>query len=375
VNISATLVEHPTPETLSRAVRKAGASGSVVLFLLGDGAGMDLHLLHERLCSLDIPFAGAVVPGVIWKDHVYAASALVCGFPRDSDMAVVCPLVARSADLPVGIMRWKAREGAAALVLLDGLSAGISDFLWALSDYLGPEVTFIGGGAAYSDFVQRPCLLTRAGVFCNGAVVLRVQTAVKCAVRHGWSPVGQPLIITRSTGNTVHELNWRTAFNVYREALLAVCGKHITRENFAALSRQHPLGIIREGAEHLVRDPIAVDREGSLVCVGAMPENATVHVMEGHPDSLIRAAAQVAREALAATPAAPSLLWIADCISRREFLGDKFTEELRAVSEAAERRGLAAGGCGFLSFGEVAALPGGGLNFHNKTIVMAAFHE
>lgn len=379
MKVDVTRIDRPSVASLVRAAEEHASEDHVVLLLVGEQTGIDSRLLHERLSSTSAVFAGAIVPGVVFGKNVDRAAALVCRLPCGGEPCVVNPLSPHIDDLPVGILQWQeavsSGEQLSLLVLVDGLAARIPEFLSALSGYLGPRGTYVGGGAASTDLVQRPCLFTRAGIFCDGAIVVPVRSSARCAVRHGWKPVGSPMMVTRSAGNVVFELNWREAFDVYRQALSELFGKQLTHENFASFSRQYPLGIVREHAEHLVRDPIAVGRDGSLVCVGDMPENAIVHMMEGCPESLIAAAEQVTREAVSELGARPCMLWITDCVSRREYLGPKFEDELAAIQKVALQSGVSGEPCGFLSFGEIATTASGALNFHNKTIVATVFYE
>ncbi len=139
------------------------------------------------------------------------------------------------------------------------------------------------------------------------------------------------------------------------------------------------------GTERVVRDPFAVQDDGSIVCVGAVPNGSFVHVLHGDQRSLIHAAAR-AREQSAqgvqgsstasADPAGPadpadprSTRLVFDCISRVLFLDDRFPDELAAISDGGGRV------LGVCSIGEVANNGDSYLEFFNKTTVVASLGD
>jgi len=197
-------------------------------------------------------------------------------------------------------------------------------------------------------------------------------------VRHGWRELKGPFVATRSDRNTIIQLNWRNAFDVYRSTVEADAGVTITTENFFRVASGYPFGIRKEGQEVLVRDPVAVGPGGSLVCVGDVPENAALSILKGEPRLLVSAAGQAAREALldGGDPARPVRhCLLADCVSRSLFLGERFSEEL---DEIADGLGGGAEGCqpvGMLTLGEISSHGEGYLEFFNKTSVVAVVHD
>jgi hypothetical protein len=98
-------------------------------------------------------------------------------------------------------------------------------------------------------------------------------------------------------------------------------------------------------------------------------------ILHGEPESLIESAGEAARDARPPEGSSPRCCLIADCVTRVHFLGERFVEELGAVE-----RGLGASigeapTCGALTLGEISSRNDGGLEFHNKTCVVAVLHE
>jgi len=157
-------------------------------------------------------------------------------------------------------------------------------------------------------------------------------------------------------------------------------GKTLTRESFLETAGRYPFGMYRESAQKVVRDPIAVDESGALVCVGEVPENTTLAIMKGTPENLISAARLACDEALAVEngncPVDPQTqVWVADCISRALFLGKDFSSELGIINDQARSAGITSPIKGALTLGEISSHGHGVLEYLNKTIVVGGFSE
>lgn len=199
-----------------------------------------------------------------------------------------------------------------------------------------------------------------------------LDTDSSLGVSHGWTPVAGPYRVTRSRGPEVCALDWNNAFSVYREVIREAGGPEIREETFFEVAREYPFGISRMENELVVRDPFAVGPDGSLTCIGAVPQGSFIHILHGDEQSLIAAAAD-ARLMCEANwnktgergSDTACLRIFFDCISRVLFLGNRFSEELDAVYDSS--RPLV-GAC---SIGEVANSGDSYLEFYNKTAVVA----
>jgi hypothetical protein len=203
----------------------------------------------------------------------------------------------------------------------------------------------------------------------------------RLGVRHGWRELKGPYVVTRSRRNVIVQLNWKNALDLYRAAVESDLGAPLTVEGLFRLSPGYPFGLRKEGQEVVVRDPIAPGEGGTLVCVGDVPENAVLSILKGEAASLTAAAAQAAREASAGfslrSGAGVRHCLLADCVSRAQFLGERFPAELAGISQALREELGSAGGdaIGMLTLGEISSAGQGTLEFFNKTAVVAVVHE
>ncbi|MCB1739908.1 MAG: FIST C-terminal domain-containing protein, partial [Gammaproteobacteria bacterium] len=160
-------------------------------------------------------------------------------------------------------------------------------------------------------------------------------------------------------------LNYRPALEVYKDAIQAHCGEALRARPFFEMAKGFPFGIETLDAEMLVRDPVVASENG-MTCVGEVPENAIVYVLQGVLDELLAAA----RDATASCgPDGASDLLLFDCISRRLYMNDGFEREMASINA-----GLTEGTnlVGALSLGEIANSSSGSIQFHNKAVVVGA---
>jgi hypothetical protein len=176
-----------------------------------------------------------------------------------------------------------------------------------------------------------------------------------------------PLVVTKAEGNVIKQLNWQEALKVYGETIAADCGQIIRTDNFFDIAKGYPFGMIREQDEDVVRDPIACNDQGELICVGEVPSNSVLYILKGDKDLLLQASAQAHYDSLSAVGVnhlEEGLSLVMDCISRNLYLEDRFVEELASL----RLKGNAA--IGALTLGEIASYGLGALEFFNKTIVI-----
>ena len=143
-------------------------------------------------------------------------------------------------------------------------------------------------------------------------------------------------------------------------------------DNFFEIAKGYPFGIVRSGDEHVIRDPLTVNENGELVCVGQVEENTLVSIMKGNKDSLIIAAEEAAIESMKKA-INPKKAIIVDCISRILFLEEKFNLELDKITSVLRERSPIISISGALTLGEISSYGNGYLEFYNKTVVVGLF--
>ncbi|MEW6618918.1 MAG: FIST C-terminal domain-containing protein [bacterium] len=344
----------------------------VALIMLGEKNKPDVDQMIASLNEMGIEFLGGVFPGIIYGDKSYEQGAVVSVLPAVKTPYLIKGFNQQKIQLPeLG----QEVEGCTAIVLIDGLTSNIAFFLCELFNRLGQTVHYFGGGAGSLSLKQAPCLFTRGGFVQDAAVITFVQLKSNLGVRHGWEKVMTPFVATKTNKNVISELNWKNALQAYREVVEADSGKKLSEKDFYSLSMSYPFGMFKENAEDIVRDPIATNEKGELICVGEVPQNSVLSILRGNKASLIQAAGQAASDCQNLVGEKVSHCLVADCISRALFLGEDFEKELALVKQKIATINDKCMPEGMLTLGEIASYGERFLEFFNKTIVVALLQK
>lgn len=258
------------------------------------------------------------------------------------------------------------------ITYVDGLTSRISSYLDALYYKFGLQVNYLGGGAGSLSLEQQPAVFTNNGIFQDAAVYCITETKSHIGVKHGWTKVEGPFIATKTEGNIIHELNWQNPFDIYKEIVEQHSGKTFNNDNFFEIAKGYPFGIVKQNAESIVRDPLMINENGSMICVGEIEENSMLNILSGNNNSLISAASEAVDESSSKADKATKAIVI-DCISRVLFLDDKFQLEMNTIKDQLNNKYGEISFSGALTLGEISSYGKGMLEFYNKTIVIALF--
>lgn len=288
-----------------------------------------------------------------------AANAAELGLREASAAAARC-----AADLP---------EGAHQLLLLltDGLGGDMEEIVRGAYQEVGAALPLVGGCAGDGLRMEQTVQLHGGTVLRHSVVAAALSSDAPfgIGVRHGWSRVGEPLLVTASEDNRVLELDDQPALDVYLEHLGAPPEAAHDPAAFTRFATTHPLGLQRRRGEQ-VRCVNEADFEArALVCAGQVPQGGLTWAMEGDESSVLEASASACRDALETLDGQPPLGLLAfDCIGRRGILGEHgIQREVARITDIAEGAPVA----GFYTYGEIARTHGQS-GLHNQTLVVLA---
>lgn len=366
-------------EAIVDAVREMRVGkNDLVLIYIAEKNAPDLHRLVEALNRIKVRFMGGIFAGVLYGNDSYSEGATLSLLPLLQGPFVITDVDSDNITLPVFGADIVNSRGSrcTAVIFVDVLVQGKTALLGELYRLLGDSMNYLGGVTGSFSMRQMPTVFTSEGAFEKAFVVCFADEASVLGVRHGWVTLAGPVVATRTRKNVISELNWQNAFAVYREFVEADCGQKLNRDNFLEIAMNYPFGIIQEGAEDVIRDPIALNERHEIVCGGEIPENTVLNIRKSGENSLIEAADAAAAECVALEGKHWSHCMVYDCASRRIALKDRFPEELKVVNH---RIGSAAKHLtleGVLSMGEIASRGEGGyLDFLNKTIVVGVLYR
>lgn len=260
------------------------------------------------------------------------------------------------------------------LILSDGLNTNGMELTQGLTSILPPHIMIAGGLA--SD----PMEFRHTWVLHNGVPATHIVCGIgfygdevffSTQAKDGWRPFGPERTVTKSTGNTLYEIDNQPALGLYKEYL----GEHAI--GLPATALHFPLAIWDEAKDcYLVRTITGINETAnSLIFAGDIPHGSKTQLMYGSFDNLVEGAETAARllsEKLP-DPQQPVLALAISCAGRKLVMKDEADQELDATLEnlPPNSRQL-----GFYSFGELAPpFPGRGCSLHNETMTLTVIYE
>jgi methyl-accepting chemotaxis protein len=264
-----------------------------------------------------------------------------------------------------------------ALLMLDPLSGNGEEATLMVSYSLGEDVR-LAGGAAGDDLKMKQTWVGIGDKVASDAIVLGLifsKEALGVGVCHGHHPISEPLMVTRSQGNVVSEVNGEPAWKVWQRETRDAAKRagldpnNLKPEEVGGYLLRYEAGL-STGVEYKIRAPLSKNDDGSLVFACGIPEGAEVQITESIPADQIESARVAAKRARAQTgdkPIAGALVF--DCICRNLILQKDFQRAVDSISKELGDVPLA----GFETYGEIALDVGDMSGFHNTTTVVLAF--
>jgi len=349
----------------ARAALAAHDHDDAHLLLVFASGGYDLRALAAEVSDVaaGIPIVGCSSAGEIDASGAGRDSVVVLAFGGDGFSCSATAVSAAGDPRDAGaraaacIGDVAGREHQVLMLLTDGPSGRQPDVVRGAYSVAGAGVRLVGGVGSHPSSGERPSLIYGATVLTDAVVGVAIgsDAPIGVGVRHGWSPVGDPMLITRATSDRVLEIDGRPAAEVYRERLGGPQPYEVTL--------MHPLGLQRRSGEAHVRfvgDDGAAD--GSLNA--AIPGGSMVWLMEAGRDDVAAATDAACREALDALGDDPAqALVVFDCDARVQVLGQD-------VPRIIDHAGDATVG-GLYTWGEIARVRGAA-GFHQQTLVVLA---
>jgi hypothetical protein len=328
--------------------------------------------LQQAAGQAGLPLAGAVVPGLIVGSSIRRQGVLLLALDAATPQRIV-PLPrcgdttddAAVADLAAFVETHATKNGSGTLLLFfDAMTPDISSLLDRLYLDVGNQVRYAGSNIGSETFQPVPCLFDNTRFVGNAALALMLPHHPGAVLAHRYGTTAPLSMATGTHGNRIASIDGVPAFEAYQKLVADTHGVALTRENFYQHAVHFPLALHLAEGEPLVRIAVAVDDDGSLYCVGEVPEAALLSIVEAPPPGCRETAQAVAAGVCAHEPAAVLAFY---CAGRHLHQG----EAAAAVELAVLRDAMApAPVFGALSLGEIANHGGHGYpRFHNAALV------
>lgn len=234
----------------------------------------------------------------------------------------------------------RARAGAsphaAVLLLADALLGDLQQLVLGIYRITGPRVGIVGGAAGDEQKFVATFVFHDDRVVEQGAVAVWIASEhpIPIVTRHGWQPIGIPMLVTRAEGTQLIEIAGRPAAAAYEEQLGLAPGA-LGVADFWNTAIAHPFGLLQADGDTVIRVARSKTAAGVLNIQGCVPpEGSAVQVMSGDADALLAVVPEVAQTALAGA-AAPGVLIAFSCAARMGVCQERIAEEPLALQAAA----------------------------------------
>lgn len=259
------------------------------------------------------------------------------------------------------------------VTLTDGFLRDQEEILRGAYGVLGAAVPLFGGAAADGWQMTGSSFQLFGSEVLSGAVVaaaIMSEAPIGMGIRHGWQPLGEPMVVTDAGNGRVYQLDDRPALDAYLDRLGADPSVYADRDAFTEFALSRPVGVQRRSGVELRNLSTEPDVEGrSIGGGGAIAEGGLIWAMDGGVSSILEASGAACEDALAGLDGRPPVgVLTFSCAALRAVLGDDGIRQEGAVfSDVLE--GVPFGG--FYTYGEIARIAGIE-GFHNQTVVALA---
>lgn len=370
-------------EAGAAAAATATGEGSASLFIVFAGHLHDHESLLAGVASVAPP--GASVVGCSTGGEIGV------GGPCDHGVVVMAlggegiSFASRCADVVGGDLRTAGEQAADAvwdvddrghtvlLLLSDGLAGDQQEVVRGAYATTGATIPLVGGCAGDGMEMAKTTLFhaNGGGSRIGGNQVIGVAMSSVApfgiGVFHGWQPVGDAVLITKSIGNVVFEIDEEPALDRYLRLHNAPADLADDPEAFTLFAATHPIGISRRSREEVrfisSADPVA----RTITSIAGVPQGVIAYAMEGTSESVLDATDIACAEALDQLDGSPVGVLAFDCVARRGVMGeDGIADEVGRIRDR-----VGAPIAGFYTYGEFARVSGAS-GFHNQTLVTLA---
>ncbi len=362
------------PATLAGefAAWRAAAPHCGVLALLAEADQSSLSLLQAAAREQGMPLAGAIFPALLHDGEFKRQGVWLLRLDSMPAHALIAEL--NQGEAPAerihAALQSALHDSSAPttlMLLFDSMLANIASILEALYQRLADRVHYMGANAGSETFQPMPCLFDANQVVSNGVLCLLLPDDRGAALAHGYLPPDELISATATEGNRIISIDWRPAFDVYQERVQALFGVALTHDNFYQFAVHFPFGILLANGDVVVRIPVALEPDGSLFCVGEVPANSMLTLLDAPAVDSRHTIQQLVGNLDAQFGACGERdLLTFYCAGRRLHLADAAQPELHDLLQQSGCRRVV----GALSLGEIGSLRRAGYPvFHNATLV------
>lgn len=258
------------------------------------------------------------------------------------------------------------------IMLTDGLTRDQETILRGAYEVVGAGVPLFGGAAGDASRMDRTFQFHGRDVMSDGVVAayLCSDAPLTVAMGHGWSRVGDAMIVTAAAGGRIQELDGQPALDTYLQRFDAPPEVYSDPAAFSAFALSRPVGVQRRSGEEVRNFSTEMGLHDRSLGGGiGISQGSLIWPMGGSTESILDAVDKTCSDAVADLEGRSPIGYLTfSCAALRAVIGDA-----GMAAEAARLSAHAKGApyAGFYTYGEIARTRGID-GFHNQTFVVLA---
>lgn len=346
-----------------------------IFALVAEADRQHLPLLQAACRERQLPLMGGVFPALITPSGFESHGVCLCCLAQRPEFFLLDPDALGVGGTAIAQATLKALEATppggdqpTLFMVFDGLLPDIASRLDEVYLELADRVKYAGVNAGSETFTPIECVFTTDACVAGGVLGMLWPSDVQTVVEHGYPAPDRFVLATTTAGNRVAQIDWRPAFDVYQQLIRDHYGVALTPDNFYQYGVHFPLGLVRASDQVLIRIPVGLEPDGSLICIGEVPENSMLMLMQAPPPDDPACMARVVSALPPQDPDKCAPLLVFYCAGRRLHMAAGAAQELATLARHTGARSVV----GALTLGEIGTGAHGGYPlFHNAALVIS----
>lgn len=311
--------------------------------------------------GVDTPVVGCTSAGAITENGVEEQAVSVLVLASSDAKFVPVKVTEIGADMRAAgkkfgnAIKESGEDVKLALIFSDALAGNGTELVRGIFDVLGVGFPIAGGAAGDDMAFKKTYQYFNGDVLTNSAVGFGISGNVNVAVGadHGWQPLGDAHIVTKSKGTKLIELDGRPAFSIYQDYFGDRADDFKKALSLQAVT--YPLGMKSDGVDgYMIRVPLAVEDDGSIACGADIVLGSEIYLMIGTLASAMEAAQKTAESLTERVAhAEPRVVFVSDCVARKILFGERGNEEIALLKMVGGPKSVI---FGLYTYGQIATL-------------------